>query len=142
MSRRWPILLMVLVVTGALLLVVAPGALAAEAGRPAFSWKKEGLKTLNLLIVLGVLWWFLKDRLPAFFAERRGKIDQAIEEAKAAKAEAEAKRAEYEAKIARVEQEIAAIDAEGARRVEAMRAELARAAASAAERVAAEAEER
>ena len=124
------------------MLAVAPVVLAAEAAHPTFEWKKEAMKTFNLLVVLGVLWWALKDRLPRFFAERRGAIDKAIEEAKAAKAEAEAMRAEYEAKLARIEQDIAGIDAEGARRVEAMRAELDRAAEAASERIAAESTDR
>jgi F-type H+-transporting ATPase subunit b len=134
--------LLIALAAAALVLAAAPVALAAEAAHPAFEWKKEALKTVNLLIVLGVLWWALKDRLPRFFAERRSSIDKAIEEARAAKAEAEAKRDEYEAKLARIEQDIAEIDAEGARRVEAMRAELDRAAEAASERIAAESTDR
>ena len=134
--------LLIALAAAALVLAAAPVVLAAEAAHPAFEWKKEAMKTFNLLVVLGVLWWFLKDRLPRFFAERRSSIDKAIEEARAAKAEAEAKRDEYEAKLARIEQDIAEIDAEGARRVEAMRAELDRAAEAASERIAAESTDR
>ncbi len=141
MRRRCRPLLIALA-GAALVLAAAPVVLAAEAAHPTFEWKKEAMKTFNLLVVLGVLWWFLKDRLPRFFAERRSSIDKAIEEAKAAKAEAEAMRAEYEAKLARIEQDIAEIDAEGARRVEAMRAELDRAAEAASERIAAESTDR
>ena len=121
---------------------MAPGALAVEAAHPAFNWKKEALRYVNFLVVVGVLWWLLKDRVPKFFDDRRAKIDQAIKEAKVAKAEAEARRAGYEDKIAHVEQEIAAIDAEQARWVEEMRDELARATEAAAGRVSQEAEER
>ena len=141
MNRRCRPLLITLA-AAALVLAAAPVVLAAEAAHPTFEWKKEAMKTFNLLVVLGVLWWFLKDRLPRFFAERRSSIDKAIEEARAAKAEAEAKRDEYEAKLARIEQDIAEIDAEGARRVEAMRAELERAAEAASERIAAESTDR
>ena len=141
MRRRCRPLLITLA-AAALVLAAAPVVLAAEAAHPAFEWKKEAMKTFNLLVVIGVLWWFLKDRLPRFFAERRSSIDKAIEEARAAKAEAEAKRDEYEAKLARIEQDIAEIDAEGARRVEAMRAELDRAAEAASERIAAESTDR
>ncbi len=141
MRRRCRPLLITLA-AAALVLAAAPVVLAAEAAHPTFEWKKEAMKTFNLLVVLGVLWWFLKDRLPRFFAERRSSIDKAIEEARAAKAEAEAKRDEYEAKLARIEQDIAEIDAEGARRVEAMRAELDRAAEAASERIAAESTDR
>ncbi len=141
MRRRCRPLLITLA-AAALVLAAAPVVLAAEAAHPTFEWKKEAMKTFNLLVVLGVLWWALKDWLPRFFAERRGAIDKAIEEAKAAKAEAEAMRAEYEAKLARIEQDIAGIDAEGARRVEAMRAELDRAAEAASERIAAESTDR
>lgn len=121
---------------------MAPGAMAAEAVHQAFNWKKEVFRYVNFLVVVGVLWWLLKDRVPKFFDDRRAKIDQAIKEAKAAKAEAEARRVGYEDKIAHVEQEIAAIDAEQARWVEEMRDELARATEAAAGRVSQEAEER
>jgi F-type H+-transporting ATPase subunit b len=140
-SRKSKVLLGALFVAS-LVLATAKGVLGAEEAHSTFEWKKEALKTLNLLIVLGVLWWALKDRLPRFFAERRSSIDKAIEEARAAKAEAEAKRAEYEAKLAQIENDIAGIDAEAARRVEAMRAELAEAADAAAERIAAESTDR
>jgi F-type H+-transporting ATPase subunit b len=116
--------------------------MAAEAAHPAFNWKKEALRYVNFLVVVGVLWWLLKDRLPRFFAERRRKIEESLGEAKAIKADAEAKRAEYGGKIARVEQEIAAIDTERDRRIEAMRVELTQAAEATAERVAHDAEER
>jgi ATP synthase F0 subunit b len=128
--------------TTAVLLAAASVALAAEAGHSSVNWKAEAWKVVNFLIVVGVLWWLLKDRLPAFLGERRNKIDRAIEEAKAAKAEAEAKRTEYEAKIARAEQEIAEIDAEGVRRAEALREDLAKATEEAAEKLAADAKER
>ncbi len=142
MSRRCRVLLLSLFAAVALLLSMAPGAMAAEAVHQAFNWKKEVFRYVNFLVVVGVLWWLLKDRVPKFFDDRRAKIDQAIKEAKVAKAEAEARRAGYEDKIAHVEQEIAAIDAEQARWVEEMRDELARATEAAAGRVSQEAEER
>lgn len=140
-DRRRAFLLAVGAALGVLVALSSP-AFASEAGNAAFSWKKEALKVINFLIVAGVLWWLLKDRLPAFLEDRRSKIDRTIEEAKAAKAEAEAKRAEYEVKIARAEQEVAEIQAEAGRRAEAMKEELARAAEAAAKKVASDAEER
>ena len=142
MSWRRRVLLIALFAAAPVLLVMAPGAMAAEAAHPAFNWKKEALRYVNFLVVVGVLWWLLKDRLPRFFAERRRKIEESLGEAKAIKADAEAKRAEYGAKIARVEQEIAAIDTKRDRRIEAMRVELTQAAEATAERVAHDAEER
>ena len=142
MSRRRRDLLVGLLAVAAFLLTVPLGAWASEAAHPVFSWKKEALKTFNFLVVVGVLWWLLKDRLPKFLDERRQKIEKTINDAKTARAEAEAKRVEYEAKIERAERDIAEIEAEGARRIEAMRAELAQAAEAAAERIATEAEER
>jgi F0F1-type ATP synthase membrane subunit b/b' len=139
----------ILFLVGLFVLALVPVALAAEAAHPpAFSWKKEAFRYLNFaLLVIGVYYLFKiglfdLDKVVKHFTERPRKVDKAIEEAKAARAEAEAKRAEYEAKIARVEEEIANIEAEGARRTEAMRAELAQAAEEAARRVAAEAQER
>ncbi len=142
MSWRRRVLLIALFAAAPVLLVMAPGAMAAEAAHPAFNWKKEAFRYVNFLVVVGVLWWLLKDRVPKFFDDRRAKIDQAIKEANASKSKADERRAEYEAKIAQVEQEIAAIDAEQARRVEEMRDELARATEAAAGRVSQEAEER
>jgi F-type H+-transporting ATPase subunit b len=124
------------------LLVAAPQAFASEAAHTSFSWKTEGLKLLNFLIVVGILWYLLKDRVPALLRERRSKIEETIEEAKTAKAEAEAKRTEYEAKIAKAEQEIAGINAEGDRRIEEMKTELSQAAEAAAQRIASDTEER
>ena len=135
-------ILVAIFANAALSLAMAPGAMAAEVVHHAFNWKKEALRYVNFLVVVGVLWWLLKDRVPKFFDDRRAKIDQAIKDANASKAKADERRAEYEAKIAQVEQEIAAIDAEQARRVEEMRDELARAAEAAAGRVSQEAEER
>ena len=133
----------VIVAAVALLYAGVPLAWASEGGGgPVFSLRSEAIKIFNFLFVVGVLWWLLKGPTARFFEDRRQKIDQAIEEAKEAKAAAEAKRAEYEAKIAKAHEDIAAIDAEGARRVEAMRAELAQAAEAAALRIAAEAEGR
>ncbi len=135
-------ILVAIFVNAALALAMAPGAMAAEVVHHAFNWKKEALRYVNFLVVVGVLWWLLKDRVPKFFDDRRAKIDKAIKEAKASKAKADERRAEYEAKIAQVEQEIAAIDEEQARRLEEYRAEMARAAEAAAVRVSHEAEER
>ena len=142
MRRRSRVLLLAVFAAVALLLSMAPGAMAAEAVPHAFNWKKEVLRYVNFLVVVGVLWWLLKDRVPKFFDDRRAKIDQAIKEAKASKAKADERRAEYEDKIAHVEQEIAVIDAEQGRRVEEMREELARATEAAVGRVSQEAEER
>lgn len=142
MSLRRFTILTVLSAAALVLLVGAPQALASEAAHSVFSWKKEGLKFLNFLIVVGILWYLLKDRVPAFLSERRSKIEETIEEAKTAKAEAEAKRAEYEAKIAKAEQEVADINAEGERRIETMKAELAQAAEAAAQRIASDTDER
>ncbi len=142
MSWRRRVLLIALFAAAPLLLVMAPGAMAADVVHHAFNWKKEAFRYVNFLVVVGVLWWLLKDMVPKFFDDRRAKIDQAIKEANASKSKADERRAEYDAKIAQVEQEIAAIDAEQARRVEEMRDELARATEAAAGRVSQEAEER
>lgn len=142
MSRRFRTAVLGLLALSALLVLATSGFAAEAVHHPAFDWKREGMKILNFLIVVGILWWLLKDRLPAFLDERRSSVRKAIEEAKAAKAEAETKRAEYEAKIAQAEQDVAQIEAEGTRRAEAMKSDLARAAEEASKRVAAEAEGR
>ena len=142
MSRSRRVLLIALFAAAPILLVMAPGAMAAEVVHHAFNWKKEALRYVNFLVVVGVLWWLLKDRVPKFFDDRRAKIDQAIKEANASKAKGDERRVEYEAKIAQVEQDIAVIDAERDRRIESMRVELTQAAEATAERVAHDAEER
>ena len=106
------------------------------------------MKFLNFfLLAIGLYYLFKFDvfdlgKIVQHFKERPDKVRQVIEEAKTAKAEAEAKWAEYEAKIAKAEQEIADINAEGERRIETMKAELAQAAEATAQRIASDTDER
>lgn len=51
---------------------------------------------INFLLWAGILWYLLKDRLPAFLASRRAGIVTELDEAKRLKEEAERKFAEYE----------------------------------------------
>ncbi len=83
-----------------------PSAYAAAEGAQHFNWSFVIEHAANLVILLGVLFYFLKDPVRDFLVERRGVISNEIDEAKAAIESAKAKHEEYAAKLAGLENEI------------------------------------
>lgn len=61
---------------------------------------------INFLLWAGILFWMLKDRLPAFLANRRMTIQGELDEAARMKAEAERKYAEYSERIENLDSEL------------------------------------
>lgn len=61
---------------------------------------------VNFAIWAGLLWYLLKDRIPAFLTSRRATIMTELDEAARMKAEAERKFAEYEARIENLDEEL------------------------------------
>lgn len=61
---------------------------------------------INFLLWAGILWYLLKDRLPAFLQSRRAGIVTELDEAKRLKEEAERKFAEYESRIENLDAEL------------------------------------
>lgn len=63
-------------------------------------------QVVNFLLWAGILYWLLKDRLPAFLATRRAGIVGELDEAKRMKEEAERKFAEYSERIENLDAEL------------------------------------
>lgn len=68
-----------------------------------------GWKVLNFAILMGLLYWLLRDKIKEFFAGRRTDIKASLEEAAAAKEEAEKKFKEYSTKLDKATEEIEGI---------------------------------
>ena len=67
---------------------------------------------INFALWAGILWYLMKDRLPAFLSSRRAGIVTELDEAKRLKDEAERKFAEYEARISNLDAELAQMRSE------------------------------
>lgn len=61
----------------------------------------------NFALWAGILWYLLKDRIPAFLATRRSTIVSELEDAKRMKAEAERKYEQYSERIENLDSELA-----------------------------------
>lgn len=69
-------------------------------------------QVINFVLWAGILWYLLKDRIPAFLASRRSGIVTELDEAKRMKDEAERKFAEYEERIENLDGELERMRAE------------------------------
>lgn len=67
---------------------------------------------VNFALWAGILWYMLKDRIPAFLASRRATIVSELDEAKRMKEEAERKFAEYSERIENLDSELDRMRAE------------------------------
>ncbi len=98
--------LMILVVTSSI--VYASGGSDEGSGHGGqlldFGWR-----VINFVILVGLLYWLLKDRIKVFFSGRRTDIKLSLEEAMAAKEEAEKRFEEYSAKLDKATEEISEI---------------------------------
>jgi F-type H+-transporting ATPase subunit b len=63
-------------------------------------------RILNFLILMGLLWKLLADKMKGFFGDRRVEIARMIEDADKAKADAEKQYAEYQQKLGNVDKDI------------------------------------
>jgi F-type H+-transporting ATPase subunit b len=63
-------------------------------------------QVVNFLLWAGIIYWLMKDRLPAFLASRRAGIVGELDEAKRMKEEAERKFAEYSERIENLDAEL------------------------------------
>jgi F-type H+-transporting ATPase subunit b len=70
------------------------------------SWFDFAWRTVNFLILAGVLYWLLAKKVKAFFADRREGIRTALTDAETARKEAENKFREYETKLDKATGEI------------------------------------
>ena len=96
------------------LLAWAGVAHAAEGGGSGLFFGQVG----NLLLLLGVLFYLARKPLQNFFAERRGQIQEDLDDAAGLLEAAETRYAEWQSKLSEVQQEIETIDNEGRQRAE------------------------
>jgi len=116
------------------LLLAAP-ALAAGGGDEHGSAADLLWPTVNLLILLGVLFYFAHKPVKAFFADRRSGISGELEEAAQLKKEAEESFSKWERKLADLEQELQEIRETARERAETEREHILADARSAADRI-------
>ena len=83
--------------------------LAGASEHGAFNWRFVMEHTVNLLILLGVLVYFLKTPVKNFLIERRGTIGHEIDVAQRTIGEAKSKFEEYSKKLAAIESEIGSL---------------------------------
>ena len=102
----WPILLISL--TLALLIAVnsvyASG--SSEGGNTKSQWFEFAWKTLDFILLVGLLYWLLAEKIKIFFVGRRQEIKDSMENAAKQKTEAEKKYREYSEKIDKASHEI------------------------------------
>jgi len=77
-----------------------------EAGHTSKEWWDLAKKTFNFLILVGLLYWLLADKVKQFFIDRGAEIKDSLEKAVERKAEAERKYREYSEKIDKASAEI------------------------------------
>ena len=63
-------------------------------------------RVVNFLILLGILWKLLGDKMKTYFSDRRVELARMIEEADKAKADAEKQYADYQQKLGNVDKDI------------------------------------
>ena len=78
----------------------------ASEGGNTFNWRYVFEHTVNLVLLLGVLVYFLKDSVRNFLVERKGSISSEIDHAQNTITEAKSKYEEYAEKLKGIEAEI------------------------------------
>ncbi len=74
-----------------------------------FNWRFLGEHMFNFVLLLGLLYFVLKDKVKNFLVERRGMISNEIDQAQKTIAEAKEKYEEYAQKLSSIESEIDSI---------------------------------
>ena len=110
-------------------------------GGNVFNWRYVFEHTVNLVILLGVLVYFLKDSVKNFLVERKGSISSEIDHAQHTIAEAKSKYEEYAQKLKGIEDEINNIKESIVKQGQTEREEILRQASIASENIKKEAQE-
>ena len=94
----------------ALVLLMVPGAYAAAGGEGGpTNWLDFAMKVVNMIVLVGFLYWLLAKKIKEFFVGRQEGIKTTLEQARIAKEEAEQKYKEYTEKLEKATEEIAGI---------------------------------
>lgn len=113
----------------------------ASEGGNTFNWRYVFEHTVNLVILLGVLVYFLKDSVRNFLVERKGSISSEIDHAQKTITEAKSKYEEYAEKLKGIEGEINSIKESIIKQGQAEREEILRQASIASENIRKEAQD-
>lgn len=91
-------------------------AAAVEAEEAGWGWWFDGIgRTVNLLILFGIIYYFTREPLKNFFLNRRADIQREIRESRQAQEEAEKKLASIEERLKNLDSELATMRAEAER---------------------------
>ncbi len=122
-NRRTVLILLAALILSSLLIAPVFAAVGEAAGHNEEGWRAgtEIPRIINFVIIVVLLWFFLRKPLARYFANRREEIQRQLEEAIRAKDEAESKVEEYHTKLQSLEQEVAAMKAESERARENLR---------------------
>ena len=115
--------------------------LAGASEHGAFNWRFVMEHTVNLIILLGVLVYFLKTPVKNFLVERRGLIGHEIDTAQKTIGEAKSRYDEYARKLQAIETEINSLKDTLRKQGETERSEILKQAGSASETIKREAKE-
>lgn len=114
---------------------------AAQASEPVGEALFDiALKSLNLLLVVGLIAWYGREPIRRFFADRRQTIAHGLDQASTLLRDAELKHAEWERRMAGIDAELAEIRRETSARAEAERQRILAEAEASAERIRRDAE--
>lgn len=105
-NRRRVILCLVTLIACSFRLAAAYASGGAAGAEEGPNWANFFWRSLNFLVLAGVLYWFLAKKAKEFFTGRREGIRTALAEAEAARQAAEKKFQEYSAKLDRTTKEI------------------------------------
>jgi F-type H+-transporting ATPase subunit b len=94
----------------ALVLLMIPDVYAAAGGEAEpTNWLGYAMKVVNMIVLVGFLYWLLAKKIKEFFVGRQEGIRTTLEQARIAKEEAEQKYKEYTEKLNKATEEIAGI---------------------------------
>ncbi len=136
-NRRIVLVLLAVVTLSSLLIAPVFAAVGEAAGHSEEGWRAatEIPRIVKFVVIVVLLWFFLRKPPARYFANRREEIQRQLEEAIRAKEEAESKVKEYQTKLQSMEQEVAAIKAESERARENLRQMLMKEARKSSDRV-------
>lgn len=89
-----------------LLVSIAFASSEGEGGHEGKKWFEFFWKTFDFVVLIGLLYWLLAEKIKNFFVGRRQDIKESLERAARQKAEAESKFREYSEKIDKASAEI------------------------------------
>lgn len=121
------------------LLTAACAWASAEGGHDAPNWKNFILRTINFVLVVGVVWWVGGKKIANTFSGRKLGIENQLADLEERKTSAQKRLADVERSIADLESEKAKILADYKSQGEALKASIVKAAHEQAERVKAQA---